>query len=220
MVDIFIVDTDTESRSWDTSVLRDTEIKRAESMVQPVKRRRWIRSRVAVRELLSERTGISPGELIFGNEPGKPIVSNEHDDLPSFSISHSKNFTCVAVCMDCEVGIDIEEHRTVRNRELKTGKFFCPCEQEALNAMDEQKRAKAFLQTWTAKEAWLKAIGCGVVSFPVTQVCVDVQPTLRYRHTQDHSPDNWNLTPIHIDGFIGAVACRRGNSVHFRSTGL
>ncbi len=91
---------------------------------------------------------------VFYNENGKPTVQN----APFFNLSHSGDFVMLAV-NDTPVGCDIEQlHKAILTKHV-----FHPNEIERLLALPEgDNRNLEFLQLWTAKEAFLKAIGTGI----------------------------------------------------------
>ncbi len=52
---------------------------------------------------------------------------------------------------------------------------LAPAERAVLDRLDGDERRTAFLRLWTAKEAVLKAIGCGL-TVPLDAVVVDLDP--------------------------------------------
>lgn len=79
---------------------------------------------------------VAAGELRFP-QVGKPFCAG----AGSFSVSHTERRVAVALCRDCEVGIDMEE--------LSPG-------------IDPGSGAYRKLERWTAVEAVLKAAGMGL----------------------------------------------------------
>ncbi len=88
------------------------------------------------------------------NENGKPTVQN----APFFNLSHSGDFVMLSV-NDTPVGCDIEHlHKAILTKHV-----FHPNELERLSVLSEgDARNLEFLRLWTAKEAFLKAIGTGI----------------------------------------------------------
>jgi len=72
-----------------------------------------------------------------------------------WSLSHTSKLVA-GVVAECEVGIDVEGPRVVR--EALIHKIVSEAEAKLLGGRDE----RAFLRTWTAKESFLKCIGLGV----------------------------------------------------------
>ncbi len=93
-------------------------------------------------------------EIVFNKvKNGKPIVSG-HKNI-YFNISHSKNIVICAVS-NSVIGIDIESlDRDVKFKSL-TKRFFSEQEIKLVNNSTD------FLNIWTLKEAYLKAIGTGI----------------------------------------------------------
>jgi phosphopantetheinyl transferase len=105
--------------------------------------------------LLSRYLNISPEYLhIQKTERGKPILRS-HPEI-SFSLAHSRDLLVLAFARD-PVGIDLEKKRTVRATAIAK-KFFSQHEEAFLRQSPEDH----FFYLWTAKEAALKADGCGL----------------------------------------------------------
>ncbi len=104
------------------------------------------------RKAISEFCGVSHREISFGMSPlGKPYAKN----LPVyFSISHSGDYAVCAIA-DTEIGIDIEEIRTVHPR---ASEKFCTEDEKEFAESDEN----GFFKIWTLKEAYFKCIGTGL----------------------------------------------------------
>lgn len=78
--------------------------------------------------------------------------------VPFFNLSHSGDFVMLAIS-DTPIGCDIERlHKAILSRHV-----FHPNELSLLLSQPEgTARNQAFLRLWTAKEAFLKAIGTGI----------------------------------------------------------
>lgn len=86
---------------------------------------------------------------------GKPFVENGY----KFNITHSGNYVIVAFSQQ-EVGVDLEEIASVDANALAD--YFHSDEQQFIQHSTNKKLA--FFQVWTRKEAYLKAIGIGVMN--------------------------------------------------------
>ena len=75
----------------------------------------------------------------------------------------------LAFAWDQEVGVDVECLRDDFAPEELAAQVFSTHEQDALRAVPAGERHAAFLSQWTAKEAYVKALGRGL-SFPLTQL--------------------------------------------------
>jgi 4'-phosphopantetheinyl transferase len=183
VIDLFVVDLDDADLDSQTQVMSSSERCRADTILQPGRRQHWKRSRIALRQILAERLRTPPHELKLTESGGKLSLKSSHSEpVPSFSLTRSDRFCCIAIRPDGPVGVDVEIHRTVRHREQKIVRFFCECERQQILALPDADRDRAFLAVWTAKEALLKAVGCGVQSFPVTDVCVQLGEVPIYCH--------------------------------------
>ena len=95
------------------------------------------------------------------NAAGKPSVSStvsSTSPVPFFNLSHSNDFVMLAIS-DTPVGCDIERlHKAILSHHV-----FHPRELARLSSLPEgDARNREFLRLWTAKEAFLKAIGTGI----------------------------------------------------------
>ncbi|WP_161974671.1 4'-phosphopantetheinyl transferase family protein [Piscinibacter terrae] len=78
-----------------------------------------------------------------------------------FSISHTRDFTLVAIGLGRRVGVDIERaDRQVR----ESVRWACldADERTACALLHEDTQPRRFIETWTLKESYLKALGCGL----------------------------------------------------------
>jgi phosphopantetheinyl transferase len=67
----------------------------------------------------------------------------------------------LAIVKNCEVGIDVEELRQVKELEHLVTRYFHRDEADDLMTTAGDRNA-AFFKCWTAKEAMLKAFGSGI----------------------------------------------------------
>jgi 4'-phosphopantetheinyl transferase len=179
-------------------VLSEDERKRANRLVRPADRRSFVVTRSALRLLLASRTGLRPLDLVFEtNRFGKPRLANEGLERPiSFNISHTVGIALIALGTS-DIGIDVERRRELVDDELPT-RYFSPAERQQLSQVSGAGRADVYVGLWVRKEAYLKAIGCGLSraldSFTVT---MDVEQLV----------DGWKLVELEMpDGYAAAVA--------------
>ncbi len=125
----------------------------------------FVYTRAALRHVLALYFGCDPAEIEYDiGQFGKPAVDGIH-----FNLSHTKSRAAIAVSSQHPVGIDIEELRQVDRADQIAGRYFCPREAELIRATAEPEKSRVFLQIWTLKEAWLKALGTGL-SKPLNEV--------------------------------------------------
>ena len=109
-----------------------------------------------LRLLLQAVTGLpADRHAISTNDSGKPVCENG----PGVSISHSKGVIVCAAAVNGDVGVDIEFTDLGRNTRRLATEYFSPTEIDWLNAQPRN----CFYMLWVLKEAWLKAVGTGIV---------------------------------------------------------
>ncbi|MEM9162276.1 MAG: 4'-phosphopantetheinyl transferase superfamily protein [Cyanobacteria bacterium P01_F01_bin.4] len=124
-------------------------------------RTRFIQSRGSLRHLLSRYLGCSAAEVTFTyGEYGKPQISN--DPTLTFNLSHSEDLALCAVGYSQCLGIDLEYLRAITHFESLSRRCLCDSELQAIHPLAAPQAQQQFLQYWTCKEAYLKALGCGL----------------------------------------------------------
>jgi len=102
-----------------------------------------------------------PNDLIINRHPfGKPYLLNEPIH---FSVSHCDSMLIIAVSRTHQLGIDIENVTKLVHDDLSN--LVLSIEESSLYwQQHEQDRLRFFLHCWTRKEAYLKAVGTGLVN--------------------------------------------------------
>ena len=175
-------------------------------------RRRFIAGRARLRELLAQRLAVPPGavELVCGKH-GKPALA--HGDL-QFNLSRSGEVATYAFARGGRVGIDIEAIRAVPEADAIAARAFSRRENEAYLALDPRERVLGFLNCWTRKEAFVKALGGGLSvaldGFDVSLAPGDPARILRVG-AKPGEETGWRLDSfLPAPGFVAAVASGRG----------
>jgi len=126
-------------------------------------RRRFIVAHGRLRMILARYLGVDPQALVFSNGPrGKPFFAPPLQAALKFNLSHSGNLALVAVTLNRDIGVDLEEIHSFESAELLAEQFFSPLENATLRALPEAERLKAFFCCWSLKEAYVKATGDGL----------------------------------------------------------
>jgi 4'-phosphopantetheinyl transferase len=150
----------------DDSVLDAGERQRAERFRFERDRVRFRRRRAHLRHLLAGHAGGNPAELRFArNRFGKPSLLGSRI---AFSASSSGDVAMIAVGSGA-LGIDVELVRPAAADEDVARRLFAREEAAAVLGGDSGD----FFRCWTRKEAYVKAIGCGL-SFPLHSFAVEV----------------------------------------------
>jgi 4'-phosphopantetheinyl transferase len=182
----------------DDQLLSPDEIARADRLIMPVKRQQFIAARAGLRVILGNYTGSPPESLIFGYQArGKPYLRGSYSC--EFSLSHSGDTALVAVAQH-PVGIDIEREQPLSTMMHMAQITFSPQEQADWIALPVECQSHAFYQTWTRKEALMKAHGDGFKLAKTFSIPVTEQP-------QTIKLGRWMIADISlVPEFIGAVA--------------
>jgi 4'-phosphopantetheinyl transferase len=127
-------------------------------------RRRFVVTHALVRESLSRCAPVAREAWSFrAGKRGKPEVAGPASGLGlRFNLSHTDGLAACAVARSCDVGVDVEAGARVRRHLEVAERFFSPREVAALRALPAPEREGRFLDTWTLKEAYLKARGLGL----------------------------------------------------------
>ena len=125
-------------------------------------RERFVLRRAARRALAMELELAPNGEMRV-NEQGQPIVPKGWAGV-SFSSTHG--LALFAFSRSHSIGVDVERIRVHRDAKFVAQYYFSARERDALAA-----GAADFLTIWTLKEAWVKAIGSGLVD-DLSRYCV------------------------------------------------
>jgi 4'-phosphopantetheinyl transferase len=192
-------------------VLSEEEKNRAERFCFDQDRTRHIVAHGVLRIILSYYSGGDPSEQKFTqNEFGKPALA-ENCDL-RFNISHSGDQVLYGITKDREIGVDIEEIRTVENADQIVERFFSPHERIAFLALPANMKDEAFFTIWTRKEAYIKAQGQGL-SLPLDQFTISFLPEEPVRLIEtEHNKDEqqrWSMHEVSVHPeYLAAVAVK------------
>jgi 4'-phosphopantetheinyl transferase len=144
------------------ALLNENERAQHRRFVFEADRDRYLLTRVLVRTVLAEYTGVAPTSLVFEtNAWGKPALRGAEAHL-SFNVSHATNGPVVlAVSSTQLLGVDLEDTRRAAPLGV-ADRFFSPIERAALFALPPTERPLRFWTLWTLKESFVKALGMGL----------------------------------------------------------
>lgn len=194
-------------------LLDDGERERAARFAREQGRRRFVVSHAQTRSILARYTGDDPSQLRFDRRclhcghptHGKPRIADTSEHV-CFSLSHTGDLALLAVAAGREVGIDVEAAGRDVDHDGIVAAYFSAPERARLEALPEERRAKAFIRWWSRKEAVSKAVGLGLAlpldgvdtSWSGPSMTVDVQSHGRFA-VADVDP---------AEGYVAAVAAQ------------
>ena len=168
-----------------------------------------------MRLIIGSYTGIAPEDIAYSvNEFGKPELANpEAADLPGrlrFNLSHTEGLALLAVCLDADIGVDVEAVRAINDLKLIAQSHFSPREIAALQDFAPAEQQLAFFRCWTRKEAFLKAHGQGL-SIPLDSFAVSLaeedRPVLLDCRWKPEEVNRWSFFSLDPGrGYASALA--------------
>lgn len=146
------------------AVLSSEERGRADRLRFAIHRKRFIIAHAALRLVLGQYLPKSPPAILLDRGGhGKPhVVPSADETVPQFNLTHSGDLALLAVAPpDCEVGLDLEQVRNMKDMQKVAASVFTPAECEEIFEAGESDPRPAFFRAWTRKEAVSKAEGKG-----------------------------------------------------------
>jgi len=135
-------------------ILNDEDIQKAKKFVFQKDRNRCLIVYAMVKMVLGEIMLIAPSQVSFLRNPfGKPFLQGHP---VHFNWSHSGRYAFFGVHPTQPIGVDIEKVR----EDITGDAFLHPQEQKLLERFSKSRSEKC-CQLWSAKEAYVKALGIG-----------------------------------------------------------
>lgn len=151
------------------------EIERAGRFYFERHRSHFIVAHGFMRMILGRYLEVAPAQVQFTfGAHGKPALADHGRDL-RFNLSHTGELALLAVSHGREVGVDIEQVRSLDDAATIAARFFSAAENRAWLAVPDEQKAVAFFNAWTRKEAFIKALGDGL-SYPLDRFDVSLTP--------------------------------------------
>jgi 4'-phosphopantetheinyl transferase len=155
---------DEMSLAADLSLLSVGERARHARFVFAQDRRDFAAAHALLRRQLSMHAHVPPDAWTFDATPeGKPYLSDSLSGQGlAFNLSHTRGLVACAIGRDVDIGLDVESiDRTVDGRDI-VARYFSPDEFRQLEDCNVADRPARFIELWTLKEAYIKAIGRGL----------------------------------------------------------
>ena len=174
-------------------------------------RDQYILSHAALRQILSEQSGLEPASIRYETGPaGKPACAPPIGSKLRFNLSHAGDYALIGVTSGPQIGVDVEAAtRTVDENEI-VERFFSTAERTAWVEITASQKSAAFFRAWTLKEAYVKARGDGL-GHDSQHYTVELRPTESARLIADDidptAPARFQLASVAAPpGYTAAVA--------------
>lgn len=139
------------------ALLSDPEKQKVDRYRLPAAQHTALITRAFIRLILSQYAPLAPEQWQFSiSALGKPEISNSPIPL-RFNLSHNDELIICAVCLDSDIGCDIENLGRKISVNAIAERFFSAQEAQSIKAQPNR-----FFEYWTLKEAFVKATGLGI----------------------------------------------------------
>jgi 4'-phosphopantetheinyl transferase len=160
VVEVWLIRTDLPERVLaDLLPLLDHgERERADALIYPASRRRFVAAHGAFRVVLGRRLGVPPASLRWQVGPhGKPELAGPG---PRVSFSHSGDLAALAMAAGRRVGVDIQQLLPGLDVTRMAARFYPWQEaQFVASAAGRAERVARYTRLWARKEACVKVAG-------------------------------------------------------------
>lgn len=195
-------------KSADWRLLDTREKNRSKLFSRHDLQQKYIQTRVALKTILALYLNSEAQNIKINlGKYGKPTLSttNLH-----FSLAHTKNMFVVAISNINQIGIDLEQKQPRANLSALVDKCFASSESKYWHGLTEAEKITTFYKFWVSKEAFVKAVGHGIV-LGLNKCVVDSQrQNLFLSIPPDFGlPSNWQIKAIKLtDEVVCAVVIK------------
>ncbi|HSG58600.1 MAG TPA: 4'-phosphopantetheinyl transferase superfamily protein [Woeseiaceae bacterium] len=162
-----------EIRDLSPSELEQLSADERERQFASVERQRQFRcGRWLLRTMLAAEGGRAAASYrLVAGDKGKPVC----EDGPALSISHAGRHVACCIADRGEVGVDLEVVDLRRHAPKVARRFFAAAEADWLETQPKDR----FFMLWVLKEAYVKALGCGIFGGLNGLQCIIEPPHIR-----------------------------------------
>lgn len=160
-----------------------------------------------LRVVLSHYLAVPPAEVAFASGKGKPRLAGVHGSV-QFNLSHTHGYVAVAVHPDQPVGVDVEKADPAFKWQDLIDYCLGDPERQALTGLETAAARHTFFNYWTRKEAFLKAIGVGLIDRLPDLLVTEGDQVVGLSSLKD-APDwlrEWNIFTYDLAPFFCSVA--------------
>ncbi|HET9381698.1 MAG TPA: 4'-phosphopantetheinyl transferase superfamily protein [Streptomyces sp.] len=141
------------------------ERRRHAAVSDPLGRAEFVLARCVLRDALGRALGLPPHRVpLVVDDAGRPRVDGEPG--VDVGVTHTAGLAAVAVgtglTPGTRIGVDIEAVRPVPRAGPLARRLFSPADRALLDAVTGPAGDAAWLDIWTRREAYAKALGTGV----------------------------------------------------------
>lgn len=200
-------------------ILSEDEQKRANRFRFPHLKNRFIAARGNLRKIISYYLAIESDRLIFEyTSRGKPQLAAQLNQIGlQFNVSHSQDLALYGFTIEQKIGVDLEFLRSMNEVEKIAQRFFSAREYQLISQANPDLQQQVFFQLWTAKEAYLKATGEGLVdSLAEIEFSINADRTISLNSIEGNTkvPQHWlinNFVPA--SDYIATVAVQKNEMI-------
>jgi phosphopantetheinyl transferase len=114
-----------------------------------------------LRRALSRYANVPPNDWRFATKPSIESIDPQLRTL-SFSLSHTRGCVACAITSSAPIGLDVERIDQSQCAQEIADRYFSKREAAWLLQSPDELRNIRFVELWTLKEAFLKALGIGL----------------------------------------------------------
>ena len=150
-------------------MLSTTEQKKALSYKFTVHKSYYTIRTALLRTIISKYCDLKIMDIDIGLGPfGKPYLKNSSVDL-HFNVSHSENFTYIAMTKSGEIGIDLECAHERQDLDSLARYVLHENEYCTFKSIVYSEQLMYFYRIWSLKEAIVKSVGIGL-NYPLSKI--------------------------------------------------
>lgn len=185
------------------AALSEIELKRMDFFEFANVKQNYVVSQGMMRILTGLYLKKDPHEVVLGrHSKGKPFSLD--DQSLYFNNSNSGNYCIYGYSRCGELGIDLEQERSLNDLEELIEKNLTDLEVNHLNRTED--RLKTFYRYWTIKESYLKAIGEGMRIEPdKLEFNLSGQQIIFNGMSGLVEPEDWNFAEFPFDDYLRAL---------------